>query len=144
MRLTITLKTVFQTFTILEILIRCKIRIFVQVSCWNCTFGPWLITDFSCLSVCSSSEYRISPFHMTSSYGLVQGSKWESVYSPVMSAHDITWVHSSAGSLGRYLEEITQAIRGWLAGSPFIRLHVVQDKLFHRILSLGAFFSVAK
>lgn len=72
---------------------------------------------FGCVA-CSSWEYRISPFHMASSYGPVQGWKGESVYSPVMSAHDITWTHSSAGSLGRYLGEIAQAkkrLAGWLS-----------------------------
>lgn len=130
------------TFTILDVkwCILMQKRSFVEMSCLNCLFGcpPPLITDLSCFEcvVSSNSEWWISPFHMASSYGLVQGSKGESVYSPVMSAHDITWVHSSAGSLGRYLGEITQAKRR-LAGSPFIRL---QDELFHTNLSLGAFF----
>lgn len=77
---------------------------------------PPLITDFGFVA-CSRSEYWKSPFLMVSSFGLVKGSKGESVYSPVMSAHDITWVHSSAGSLGRYLGEITQALEeaGWLS-----------------------------
>lgn len=127
-------------YTWCEVVYWCKRGVFVENSCLNWTFGspPPIITDLSCFEcvVSSNSEWWISPFHMASSYGLVQGSKGESVYSPVMSAHDITWVHSSAGSLGRYLGEITQAKRR-LAGSPFIRL---QDELFHTNLSLGAFF----
>lgn len=91
-------------------------------------FKPWLITFFCCFNACCTVAQN-TEYHIASSRGLIQGSKGKSVYSPVMSAHDITWVHSSAGSLGRYLREITQA-KGGLVSSPCSRTTCRERFLF--------------
>lgn len=39
--------------------------------------------NYDSICMCSGARYGITPFHTTSSYGLAQGSKGESVYPPL-------------------------------------------------------------
>ena len=102
---------VIMIYNSLELMQNLMLNSFFKLYMWSPSLTHHIFQLFGCM-LWSSSACLMSPFRMASSCGPVQGSEGGSVYSPFMSAHDIMLVHSSAGSLGRYLGEITHAKRG--------------------------------